>query len=188
VTFPYLKLIKNERNNERLAEYLSRKRQTTAILVPFLNRENNLVDFLFNLHSYLQRKFINYLIVVVEQANSNDDFNKGRLYNAAYSYLASTSFNLSINCVILHDVDLLPESDFNLYECDQVTDFPRHLSVSIREGDDNQNEDEFKLDDKFYKIQYDFLIGGVVCIRPRIFELLNGFSNEFFKWGGEDDG
>ena len=34
------------------------------------------------------------------------------------------------DCVIFHDVDLIPQNDMNLYEC---TDQPRHLSPGIDE-------------------------------------------------------
>ena len=27
-----------------------------------------------------------------------------------------------------------------------------------------------------------------MCIKPNVYELINGFSNEFWNWGGEDDG
>ena len=30
------------------------------------------------------------------------------------------------DCFIFHDVDLLPENDFNIYSCPQM---PRHMSV-----------------------------------------------------------
>lgn len=39
---------------------------------------------------------------------------------------ATKMFNF--DCVIFHDVDLLPENDRNIYEC---TDQPRHLSVAV---------------------------------------------------------
>ena len=37
----------------------------------------------------------------------------------------------TLNCFIFHDVDLLPENDYNVYECDQTA--PRHLSPAIDE-------------------------------------------------------
>lgn len=82
-TFPIIKNLASQ--DSRIAsEFLARKKSTTLILVPYLNRRKNLIDFLYNMHSFLQRQFISYMIVVAEQFNSNDAFNKGKLYNAAF--------------------------------------------------------------------------------------------------------
>jgi hypothetical protein len=37
----------------------------------------------------------------------------------------------NFNCFIFHDVDLLPENDYNVYECDPTA--PRHLSPAVDE-------------------------------------------------------
>ncbi|CAG2110788.1 unnamed protein product, partial [Medioppia subpectinata] len=73
-------------------------------------------------------------------------------------------------CFIFHDVDLIPEDDRNLYTC---PDQPRHMSVAI---------------DKFsYRLPYKDLFGGVSALTTEQFKKINGFSNEFWGWGGEDD-
>ena len=38
-----------------------------------------------------------------------------------------------------------------------------------------------------FKNPYDRYFGGVAAIRPDQFILMNGFSNIYFGWGGEDD-
>jgi len=37
------------------------------------------------------------------------------------------------------------------------------------------------------RLLYYNIFGGVTSFRPDVFELVNGFSNEFYGWGGEDD-
>lgn len=37
----------------------------------------------------------------------------------------------AFNCFIFHDVDLIPENDFNVYECAQYG--PRHLAPAVDE-------------------------------------------------------
>ena len=39
----------------------------------------------------------------------------------------------------------------------------------------------------FYRTAYKGYTGGVLAIRRSQFEAINGFSNEFWGWGGEDD-
>lgn len=131
----------------------------TIIIIPYLNREANLKELMFNLHKFLQRQFIRYQIFIAEQSNSNDPFNKGRLYNAAFKFILNYSSVYKIDCVIFHDIDLIPESDFNLYQCGSQ---PRHLSLMIRKN-------------KHYeKYSYDFLVGGVLLMKPSVYLTING--------------
>ncbi|CAF1035782.1 unnamed protein product, partial [Brachionus calyciflorus] len=34
---------------------------------------------------------------------------------------------------------------------------------------------------------YELLVGGVLSLRPDKYEKINGFSNEYWNWGAEDD-
>ena len=74
------------------------------------------------------------------------------------------------------DVDLIPENPLNLYSCRSGTEHPIHMSAQVR----------FQPNGTYTNI-YPFLVGGVLSIRPKIFRQLNGFSNRYFNWGGEDD-
>ena len=38
-----------------------------------------------------------------------------------------------------------------------------------------------------YKLPYKEIFGGVVSMKTTLFRNLNGFSNQFWGWGGEDD-
>ena len=69
-----------------------------------------------------------------------------------------------IDCLIFHDVDLLPENERNIYACD--SNYPRHLSVSI---------------DKFlYNLPYNYLVGGVLAIKPEHYKRANGILCRIF--------
>ena len=194
-------------NYNNLKSFIESRNELTIVVIPFLRREANLKDLLLNLHSFLQRQYIQYRIVVAEQFNSKEKFNKGRLYNAAYKFIEETydidqsgeksnfipesrskyeeiKFNnnkvkLKVNCIVMHDVDLIPESDLNLYKCQES---PRHLSLSIR------RYGQHKVINEYEKSPYDMLIGGVLLLRPAVFKIINGFSNEYWNWGAEDDG
>ena len=149
------------------------REETTAIIISYRDREKNLQNLLFNLIPLLQRQKIrNYKIFIIEQ-HAAGAFNKGRLYNIAFSHIMK-AYNPT--CVIFHDADLIPENDQNLYSCLRVTDHPLHMTANVR----------FHLNGTYTKI-YPFLIGGVLTMRPKTFRLLNGYSNRYFNWGGEDD-
>jgi N-terminal domain of galactosyltransferase len=38
-----------------------------------------------------------------------------------------------------------------------------------------------------FRLPYNSLFGGVTAFTPEHFELVNGFSNQYYGWGGEDD-
>ena len=71
----------------------------------------------------------------------------------------------------MHDVDLVMEDERNLYYCNPK--LARHISAGI---------------DKYnYELPYDGLFGGVVALTKDQFEKINGYSNEYWGWGCEDD-
>ena len=77
----------------------------------------------------------------------------------------------AFDCFIFHDVDLLLENEHGLYKCSDR--FPRHLSSSI---------------DKYhYTVPWAGITGGVMAFTPQQYEAVNGFSNEYWGWGCEDD-
>ncbi|XP_076387031.1 beta-1,4-N-acetylgalactosaminyltransferase bre-4 [Megachile rotundata] len=141
-------------------------RYRVAIIVPFRDRPQHLQALLYNLHPMLLRQQIDYQIFIVEQKGS-EAFNRAMLMNVGYvEALKERPFD----CFIFHDVDLLPEDDRNLYTCPEQ---PRHMSVAV---------DKFK-----YRLPYADLFGGVSAMSRDHFRLVNGFSNVYWGWGGEDD-
>lgn len=76
------------------------------------------------------------------------------------------------DCLILHDVNMLLTNDHNLHEC--LDAGPKHMSVIIDSHGVN-------------RLCYPGFFGGVIAIKPYHYKLVNGFSNNFWGWGGEDD-
>lgn len=137
-----------------------------AIVVPFRNRTSQLQIFLSYMHPFLQNQLLNYQIFVIEQLTEGA-FNRAKLLNIGY-FEALKVF--PYHCFIFHDVDLIPQNLNNMYAC---TRQPRHMSSSVN---------TFR-----YNLPYQKLFGGAVAILQKQFQLVNGFSNIFFGWGGEDD-
>ncbi|ODN03596.1 Beta-1,4-galactosyltransferase 2, partial [Orchesella cincta] len=94
-----------------------------ALIIPYRYRWNHLKLLLSVLHPMLRRQQMSYQIFVAEQYG-NYTFNKGALMNAAF--LLAMNYSRSFDCVIFHDVDLLPETDRNIYGC---ANSPTHLSL-----------------------------------------------------------
>ncbi|CAH1271336.1 B4GALT1 [Branchiostoma lanceolatum] len=138
-----------------------------AVLVPYRDREEHLKTFLSYIHPFLQRQGRHYGIYVVEQHGDEPLFCKGLLFNIAFNAALDDD---DYDCFIFHDVDLIPEDDRNLYTCRES---PRHLSVAINKFN--------------YTLPYEQLFGGVTALKTSHYKQLNGYSNLFCGWGGEDD-
>ncbi|NWS51217.1 B4GT4 galactosyltransferase, partial [Chunga burmeisteri] len=140
--------------------------QHVAILIPHRNREKHLLYLLEHLHPFLQRQQLDYGIYVIHQAGSTK-FNRAKLLNVGYLEALKEA---NWDCFIFHDVDLVPENDFNIYMCDKQ---PKHLVV----GRNNTG----------YRLRYRGYFGGVTALTKDQFSKVNGFSNNYWGWGGEDD-
>ncbi|CAG2187631.1 Beta-1,4-galactosyltransferase 4,Beta-1,4-N-acetylgalactosaminyltransferase bre-4,Beta-1,4-galactosyltransferase 2,Beta-1,4-galactosyltransferase 5,Beta-1,4-galactosyltransferase 1,Beta-1,4-galactosyltransferase 3,Beta-1,4-galactosyltransferase 6 [Mytilus edulis] len=141
-------------------------RHHVAVIVPFRDRDQHLKTFLYNIHPFLRRQQLDYGIYIIDQIGTSK-FNRAMLMNIGY---AESIKNHKYTCFVFHDVDLLPEDDRNSYTC---TTQPRHLSAAI---------DKFR-----YRLPYKAIFGGASALSKSQLQSVNGFSNKFFGWGGEDD-
>uniref|UniRef100_A0A8C5PGA6 Beta-1,4-galactosyltransferase n=1 Tax=Leptobrachium leishanense TaxID=445787 RepID=A0A8C5PGA6_9ANUR len=168
---PSLKTIQSRNPYVTSGGYFSPKhcygRYRTAVIIPHRNREMHLRYLLYYLHPFLQRQQLHYAIFVVHQAG-NGTFNRAKLLNVGVREALRLD---DWDCLILHDVDLVPENDYNLYVCDEYN--PKHLASAM---------------DKFhYKLPYWEYFGGVSALTPDQYMRINGFPNSYWGWGGEDD-
>ncbi|KAM4690229.1 beta-1,4-galactosyltransferase 3 isoform 2-T2 [Rhinophrynus dorsalis] len=100
-------------------------RHRTAVIIPHRNREIHLRHFLYYLHPFLQRQQIQYGIYVIHQSG-NSTFNRAKLLNVGVKEALKDE---DWDCLFLHDVDLIPENDHNLYVCDPWS--PKHASIAM---------------------------------------------------------
>lgn len=140
-------------------------RHRVAILIPYRDRESHLKVFIYNLHRVLANQQIDYGVFVIEQVDS-EKFNRAKLLNAGV--LESLAL-YDYQCFVFHDVDLVPTDDRNVYTCPEN---PRHMSVWINDRSG---------------VPYDEMFGGVSAVNKEQMLLVNGFSNVYWGWGGEDD-
>ncbi|KAB1283953.1 Beta-1; 4-galactosyltransferase 4 [Camelus dromedarius] len=147
-----------------------RASQRVAILIPHRNREKHLLYLLKHLHPFLQRQQLEYGVYIIHQENAmagSKKFNRAKLLNVGYLEALKEE---NWDCFIFHDVDLVPENDLNLYKCE---DQPKHLVVGRNSTG--------------YRLRYSGYFGGVTALSREQFFKVNGFSNNYWGWGGEDD-
>ncbi|CBY21737.1 unnamed protein product [Oikopleura dioica] len=132
----------------------------------FLNMSIRYTQYFEKGEHMLHRQNIHFGIYLIIQSNDGHPFNKGRLMNVGFDIAKKDGFQ----CFFFHDVDLVPENDKNIYEC---LDVPRHYAAHC----DKWN----------YTLPYNTLYGGITAYSIEAYENINGLSNEYWGWGGEDD-
>jgi len=133
-----------------------------GIVVPYRNRPEQLAIFRKEIGNYLD---IDYELIVVEQSDKKN-FNRGKLLNIGFL----KAEELGCDYVIFHDVDMLPiDADYSF------VNKPTHLitDVDLPEGVSRTLFDEY--------------FGGVTAFPSNIFRQINGYTNEYYGWGFEDD-
>ncbi|KAJ1351074.1 hypothetical protein KIN20_007017 [Parelaphostrongylus tenuis] len=141
-------------------------RSSIAVVVPFRDREAHLKILLNHMHYFLTKQKLDYSIIVVEQIDQT--FNRAKLLNIGFVEALKL---YGWQCFLFHDVDVLPEDDRNLHYCPIKN--PRHMAVALN---------------KFgYKLVYNTMFGTSSALTVEQFRKVNGFSNRYWGWGGEDD-
>lgn len=139
------------------------QKKKLAVLVPFRDRFDELLEFVPHMHKFLNKQNIPFHIFVLQQKDNNR-FNRASLINAGFLYTKN-----NYDYIAMHDVDLLPLNDNLKY--DYPGDGPVHISSP----------------ETHPKYHYATFIGGILLIRNDHFESVRGMSNRYWGWGLEDD-
>lgn len=128
-----------------------------SIIIPYRNRAQHLAQFL----KHYRPKFPDAEFLVIEQS-INKQFNRGLIKNIGALQSQADYF-------IFHDVDMLVQgpADYSYPEN------PTHLATKASQFG--------------WKMPHENYFGGVVSFNRADFEKINGYSNQFWGWGGEDD-
>jgi hypothetical protein len=131
-----------------------------GIIVPYRDRYEQLLTFKTSISEFL--KDIDYELIIVEQDDAKI-FNRGKLLNIGFI----EAKKLKCDYVVFHDVDMIPvDVDYS------YNPFPIHLATNFIP--DNT------------RIIFDEYFGGVTLFPVESFEMINGYSNEYWGWGFED--
>lgn len=136
-----------------------------GICIPYRNRKEHLEKLVPHLSNHLNKQGIEHKFYVGHQVDDKL-FNRGAMKNIA----AQVAFNDGCDYIAWHDVDMLPheESDYSY-----PTENPVHIAT--------------KLSKYNYGLGYDQYFGGVVIFTKEQVEKTNGYSNDYWDWGQEDD-
>lgn len=129
-----------------------------GIIVPFRNREHHLIQFVPHMKARLPQT----RIYIIEQFDSKP-FNRALLLNIGFQM-----FHSEFDYFAAHDVDMLPVKANYSYPVK-----PTHLASKVEQFG--------------YKMPYVEYFGGVTLFNNQDFISLDGYSNFFWGWGGEDD-
>ena len=154
-----------------------------AIIVPFRdnkfqNRSQQLKEFIPTMTKYLNNGIKKYNIkrefniFVIEQSDDKKGFNRGQLLNIGFNLIRD-----KYDYVIFHDVDLIPQKLDSNGDNDGVKWYlfnPIKKPIHIGGG---------------WIDKYNFytFVGGAFSISVKDNIKVNGFPNNFWGWGGEDD-
>lgn len=160
-------------DEEAKYKYEQESRHTALVVIPMRDDHQSTIrrDMLSVLLPILKARFrisshaARY--VVVEQAHGLP-FNRGRLFNTGFDWgrkrWPETDF------AVFHDVDEVPEG----VQCEyNFPEKPQHLLYSRSKTN--------------HRPSYAANFGGIVSFSHTDFYKINGFSNNFWGWGGEDD-
>jgi len=138
-----------------------------GVCVPYRNRELHLHEFIPKVGKYLKDRNIDFQMYFAHQVDDKL-FNRGATKNVA----AKHAFDDGCDYIVWHDIDMIPEEGGG---CDYSypADAPRHIATQISQMD--------------YQLKYHEYFGGAVLFTKEQVEATNGYSNDYWDWGMEDD-
>ena len=128
-----------------------------VVILPIRDRDSELNEYLNRMIPIFNKQDIDYKIYIVEQSNS-EKFNKAKLNNIGF--LESIKTDKLYNRYLFNDIDNYPIHEVILYKTD--------------------------LEDIHHFFGFDHCLGGFFTISKYNFIKMNGYSNQFWGWGGED--
>jgi hypothetical protein len=145
-----------------------------AVITMYRNQPNNERLIQKRIFQYWMNKLLGpmceYDIIIVEQSQKYN-FNIGKLKNIGFDYLNKNG-NKKYDNYIFADIDAIPDSVLMKYFF-KITDGMNALAMF---GTRYENMDQHKP-----------FLGALISCTKNIFEKINGYSNSFYGWQGEDN-
>ena len=148
----------------------SKSKSMIAIIIPYREHVDSTVrfiqlkKFITHVHKFLKNQNVKYTFFVIKQNSYKKRFNRGLLLNIGFDIAKK------YNIIITHDVDMLPDE----YLLQYYLHIPKHPIHIAYPGSS-------------VKYSYPTYIGGINIYNREDYKKINGFPNDFWGWGGEDD-
>lgn len=150
----------------------SDQKPSIAIIIPFREhsnsnvRKNQLKKLIKHLNSFFKKQNVKHSFYVVKQNSYSQRFNRGKLLNIGFEIAKKDKCNIFVT----HDVDMLPDNSLLKFYL-HIPKYPLHIAYP---GSST-------------KYEYSKYLGGINIYNSNDYEKINGFPNDFWGWGGEDD-
>ncbi|MGH0186593.1 UNVERIFIED_CONTAM: hypothetical protein FKN15_022064 [Acipenser sinensis] len=190
---PSLTLAEVEQENAKVVEGQyepadCQPRQSVAILIPHRSREKHLLYLLQHLHPFLQRQQLHYAIYIIHQPSltlAEVEQENAKVVEGQYEP-ADCQPRQSVAILIPHR----SREKHLLYLLQHLHPFLQRQQLHYAIYIIHQVQD-----DKGHTItpgvasmlRYKGYFGGVTAMTREQFSKVNGFSNTYWGWGGEDD-
>ena len=170
-------------------------RDMVLIIVPLRNRLKQQQLFIDHFHRFMcqhesrssssRDHSFDWRVVFVEQSDDGQLFNRGKLLNIGYRIAHSSKLwrqcttgaahdrgMIEFVSIVTHDVDMLPVSPNRPMHYAPTSEI-RHLASAV--------------DQYHRRLPYEEYFGGVLSMPDEHWRKINGFPNDFWGWGSEDD-
>jgi len=143
---------------------------SVAIIVPYRDlhveqkRAAHLQRFVPYMSQFLEGS--SFHIYIIEQSDDDRKFNRGKLLNIGFEEARGDGHEI----FVFHDVDLLPSKELKVWYKRKPTQCPLHMARVWKRYSNNPK-----------------YIGGVVSYNADLYQRINGYPNNYWGWGGEDD-
>lgn len=155
------------------AQPQQQQREHLAVIVPFRDRFEELLQFVPHMRTFLDDQRIPHRIYVINQVDRYR-FNRASLINAGFLFACDAAHrsrdHRRCDYIAMHDVDLLPINAQLSYRY-PADGQPFHVAAP-------------ELHPKYH---YRTFVGGILLVGAEHFRRLNGMSNQYWGWGLEDD-
>ena len=129
--------------------------------------------------------YCNFHIYIIEQSDDGQLFNIGKLKNIGFEIASGKGATEGINAgpfdhYIFTDIDAIPNYDLMKYFLVTPSE---PIGLAIRGTRYESHRVKERSDGRAEKI----FLGALVSFSKKNFEDINGYANNFWGWGGEDD-
>ena len=140
-----------------------------CVVVPVRARELQADVFRTFIRGKMAEEQSSYALVFAKQRHG-DKFNRGMLMNCGFLFVTN---KYSCGFIYFHDVDMLPSSNISYSTQRARAHDVVHLATQAS---------QFK-----FKMPYPEYLSGIVGMKPTFYNEVDGFANDFWGWGAEDD-